>query len=449
MSSTTHRDPANQANLSPSRTLDGISKDVATIPAVDSVADRRSDNGDTVANPTPIAPPARTSRRGFLMNTMVSAASLATATAVTVPPTAVQAAASTDSDAELIKIGEQFDVAVKNVIAAREQSDALNGSVLEAVEADATWPDNQNDWSRDHAKQYLAALTAAQRDVGGPPLTDAETALDEAYGRTDELAKVIGTLPAHTIGGVAVKARVVALACSHYWRDPIKLIDWEDKQARLLVEATFHAAGLESVESYLGPITTPVCGPLRTPLEDALDRRRKADKLFNHLYDKHDAAKAAGGEKHGRRPTELIAWRNYSHIGADGIERARKEFLENGEDASIVEQEYLDTKKRYRAIVRAGKNWDKRAGLSSQLKAIKEARAELHAANKALGSVNLRSVADASALLDLVYANLKKFGGSPETWEMAALRNATTHLNRVTTLGKAAGALAGRRDWQA
>jgi len=85
MSSNTHRDAPDQMNLSPSRTSEGVSKDAAAIPAVTPIADRRSDAGREVANSSPIAPPARTSRRGFLMNTMVSAASLATA-AVAMPP---------------------------------------------------------------------------------------------------------------------------------------------------------------------------------------------------------------------------------------------------------------------------------------------------------------------------------------------------------------------------
>jgi hypothetical protein len=435
-------------NLSPSRTSDGISEDASAIPAVTAGADRRIDTDQNVANHRVIAPRARTSRRGFLMNTMVSAASLATATAIAVAPTAAQAAASADSDAELIKLGEQFDLAVKDIIAARERLDSLYQPVLNEVEANATWPENQNEWSPEHANQYLAALTVAQRNFGGPPLADADDAHEEAYGYTDKLSKMIGTLPARTVEGMAVKARVVALACAHYWHDPIKVNDWEDEQARHLVEATFHAAGIGSVESYLGPITTSMCGPLITPLDDALDRHWKADKSFDLLWDQLDVAKGAATEKHGRRPTELIAWRNYSHIGGGGIERARKEFLENGEDASIIEQEYRDAKKRYRAIVKAGKDWDRRAGLASKSKAVDKARAEMCAANKALGSVRLQSVADASALLDLFYGNLKQFGSS-EDWEKAALRNATTYLNRMTTMGKATSALAGRRGWQA
>jgi hypothetical protein len=69
-------------NLSPSRTGDGISEDAAAIPAVNPTADGRSDSVRKIAESLPTAPPARTSRRRFLMNTIVSAAAVASATAI-------------------------------------------------------------------------------------------------------------------------------------------------------------------------------------------------------------------------------------------------------------------------------------------------------------------------------------------------------------------------------
>jgi hypothetical protein len=68
--------------LSDVRTIDGASEDAATIPAIHPSANRRNDSDRDVANTSAIAPPARTSRRGFLMNTIVSAAAVASATAI-------------------------------------------------------------------------------------------------------------------------------------------------------------------------------------------------------------------------------------------------------------------------------------------------------------------------------------------------------------------------------
>ncbi len=163
----------------------------------------------------------------------------------------------------------------------------------------------------------------------------------------------------------------------------------------------------------------------------ALDRVRTAEKLFDRLWDQCDTAKNAVREKHGDRPCELIAWRNNSHTGGSAIERIRNELLRDGEDASIIEQEFRDAKKRYRAVVKAGKDWDKRAGVDLMSKAVDEARAEMEGARRALGSVELQSVTDASAIVCLIYANIRRYNdGGLDPWEVVALCNAGSFMNR-------------------
>ena len=76
---------ADQMILSDVRAFDGASEEAFAIPAINPTDDRRSDGGRDAVKASAIAPPARASRRGFLMNTMVSAASLATVAAVATP----------------------------------------------------------------------------------------------------------------------------------------------------------------------------------------------------------------------------------------------------------------------------------------------------------------------------------------------------------------------------
>jgi hypothetical protein len=95
-------------NLSASRVLDGVSENAASIPAITPPAIRRSDSGVRVIDPAAIAPPAQTSRRGFLMNTMVSAASLATAAAVVTP--SIASAAPVLGDVSFPELVERFVV---------------------------------------------------------------------------------------------------------------------------------------------------------------------------------------------------------------------------------------------------------------------------------------------------------------------------------------------------
>ncbi len=82
MSNTSHRNRADQINLSPSRTSGGVSAETAAIPAVDPPADRRRDKAAENIKDSPTAPLAHVSRRGLIMNSIVSAAAVATATAI-------------------------------------------------------------------------------------------------------------------------------------------------------------------------------------------------------------------------------------------------------------------------------------------------------------------------------------------------------------------------------
>jgi hypothetical protein len=62
---------------------------------------------------------------------------------------------------------------------------------------------------------------------------------------------------------------------------------------------------------------------------------------------------------------------------------------------------------------------------------MEQARAELNDAEKALATVSLESVADATAIFKVVRTNLKQFG-ELEDWEKAALNNASKFLDRAT-----------------
>ncbi|MGA7070211.1 hypothetical protein [Bradyrhizobium sp.] len=76
----------------------------------------------------------------------------------------------------------------------------------------------------------------------------------------------------------------------------------------------------------------------------------------------------------------------------------RQDFLTLGEiDPATIENEYRDAKKRYRAQVKAVKDWEKRAGLEDLCTSLEQARSELNAAEEALTTVVPESTADAAA----------------------------------------------------
>jgi hypothetical protein len=157
---------------------------------------------------------------------------------------------------------------------------------------------------------------------------------------------------------------------------------------------------------------------------EAVERFRKASRLFDRCSMKLSKARDEAEEKHGRQPDALIHWRN-SFIGGSALNWKRKSLLIGGEeDPATIELEYRDAKKRYRSAVKAATDWEKRVGLEALCASMEQARIEFFAAGRAFSTVALNSVADASALLELIRP---EYGGI-EDWEIAALNNASKYL---------------------
>jgi hypothetical protein len=171
----------------------------------------------------------------------------------------------------------------------------------------------------------------------------------------------------------------------------------------------------------------------RTPHAiEAVERYRKASKQFDRCSMKLSKAREEAEEKHGHQPLALIRWRNYQ-IGGSEIERVRKEFLRfKRDDPAVIENEYRDAKRRYRAIVKAATDWEKRVGVEDLCESMEQARIEFFAAGRALGNVRLNSVADASAILELIRHEVKH--GDIQDREIAALNNASKYLATVAAM---------------
>jgi hypothetical protein len=304
------------------------------------------------------------------------------------------------------------------------------------------------DAARDRAHEIITAFDEWDKNRK-PPRGYKKVAreAERAAREYQHLERRIAETRATTVEGMLAKVR-----CAHAYAksDEIHSIDSggaEEVMALSIFDdiklAAASTVSSPSITSAAAPSGAALPGLVSDQTSAAINRVRTAEKLFDRLWDRHDAAKDAAEEKLGGRPCELIAWRNYSHIGMEGIERCREESIRNGEDPSIIDQEYRDAKKLYRARVKAGTDWDKRAGVDLMSKAVDEARAEMEAARRALGSLELRSVADASAIACLIYANIKKYNdGSLDRWEVAAFRNAGSFLSRQ--VGKTGGVA--RRD---
>jgi hypothetical protein len=162
-----------------------------------------------------------------------------------------------------------------------------------------------------------------------------------------------------------------------------------------------------------------------------VERCRKGDRRWSVLWDKLDMAEKAAKPLHGRRPIALIAWRNYSHIGGSELERARDDFLREGIDEKLVQEEYRSAKERYRAALQAEDDWDRKAGLSDLRKKLEDVKLETRAAWTALGKVHLTSIRDAVAIIGLLRKRMRTFNELNDDWEVAAFMNASRFLIRA------------------
>jgi hypothetical protein len=63
------------------------------------------------------------------------------------------------------------------------------------------------------------------------------TAALRAWPKLDAPMRWIMTLPATTLAGLAIKARVARFSCEHLWEEPEEDLDWDELMTRKLIDA--------------------------------------------------------------------------------------------------------------------------------------------------------------------------------------------------------------------
>jgi hypothetical protein len=174
-------------------------------------------------------------------------------------------------------------------------------------------------------------------------------------------------------------------------------------------------------------MTTPAAAIGPDPIFGLIASHKALTADWQGLYDQLQEAEHAAEQEHGRRPIELIHWRNY-HIGASEIDTRRAQLLEAGEiDPATIEQEYLDANARYQAKVAAGLAWDKRAGLATLRKDVDRRIAAEQRFAKRLARTMPTTPAGAAALLQYILAD--DLTTDDDYWHLTALMTLTAALN--------------------
>ena len=165
------------------------------------------------------------------------------------------------------------------------------------------------------------------------------------------------------------------------------------------------------------------------PIFAVIETHKKLRAEWLALCDQLDEAEDDAAEEHGRRPIELIHWRNY-HIGAGEIEIRRQTLLEVGEiDPATVEQEYLDANARYQAKVAAGQAWDERTGLATLCEEVDHRSAAERQHAERLARTKPATPAGVAALIQYVLDD--HVTADESCWHVTALRTAVAALNNM------------------
>jgi hypothetical protein len=165
------------------------------------------------------------------------------------------------------------------------------------------------------------------------------------------------------------------------------------------------------------------------PIFARIATHKKLTADWQRLYDQLQEAEYNAKKEHGRRPIELIHWRNYT-IGASEIDTRREQLLEAGEiDPATIEQEYLDANARYQAQVAAGITWDKSTGLETLRKDVDRRVAAARRYAKRLARTTPTTAAGAAAIVQ--YTLDDDLVADESYWHMTALRSAVAALNTM------------------
>lgn len=176
--------------------------------------------------------------------------------------------------------------------------------------------------------------------------------------------------------------------------------------------------------------TVALAATMPDPTFAAIELHRKIEKDLNVIGDKI-AEVEDGASRPNRRPIALVTWRNWM-IGGSEIDDRREAFLREPKvNRVMIEREYREKKAEYRAVQKAGRDWDKKHGIDGLRDRWYTGLAERDTAGEALGLAKPITVAGAAALVAYARADLEI--GPDNEWPLLALGNAVAALEQLDT----------------
>lgn len=157
------------------------------------------------------------------------------------------AAPTANPDAELIGLGKELETLNTRDDELRSRLAPLweeHGDLMKAFEKDHG---GLREFYREHGPKagdtLLLARDAEIRRQLGAEYVALEEEHEETVAAMDAPARRMFALPAHTIEGLAVKARAAANENQNLWEEPFDDLGWPEKFIRTLIESVLAMAG--------------------------------------------------------------------------------------------------------------------------------------------------------------------------------------------------------------
>ena len=150
------------------------------------------------------------------------------------PPT------SQTPDAELIELGHQHDLIAQRHAAA-------------VARFRPKWDEHlrlMKDWERDNpgrsSEENMSAYHRIANEIGLTAMEQSGQYPDELLGESEPIARAILAIPAITVAGLSVKARLARFGADGLWDENDDDAEWVDLLVRNVIDAVVHVAASES-----------------------------------------------------------------------------------------------------------------------------------------------------------------------------------------------------------
>jgi hypothetical protein len=145
---------------------------------------------------------------------------------------------------KLIELGRQFEIVHARTVAANEAFNAIHNPIHDEALRLAGYSHNQLPKGPENWDKVMLHWKRLE-ERAGEPYQLAERESNDAYKPLDDLVRAINAIPATTMAGLVVKARVAKETGSINWNDERRgrELEWDEEPTVRLIDDLLRMAG--------------------------------------------------------------------------------------------------------------------------------------------------------------------------------------------------------------